>query len=322
MTRFLRLLVVGAALAACGAAAAEQPIAFASLPQGTVNFFQSTAIAKVVQERASMRARVAPMRGTSLAIAAVGAGEAEFQLGSVVEAVEALRGQHSFAGRAQPKLRVAFNNRPLALGIFVRKDSGITRLQQLKGKRMPTGWKANPNSAVILEAMLKTVGLGLADMQPVPVPEILRAAADFAEGKSDATYLAMDAPKVVELNAAVGGIRFLSLPNDAPALAAVRSVRPELFITTVKPSPRLVGLEDAINVLAFDLVVTTSTHVPDAVVYNIVKAAHEGRENLIKAHPSFNEFHPEKMAKQFASIEYHPGAIKFYKEAGIWPAKN
>jgi TRAP transporter TAXI family solute receptor len=316
------LLVAVAAFTACGGAAADQPVAFASLPQGTVNFFQSTAIAKVVQEKSALRARVAPMRGTALAIAAVGAGEAEFQLGSIVEAVEALRGEHTFAGRPQPKLRIAFNNRPLVLGILVRKDSGITRLQQLKGKRMPTGWKANPHSAVLLEAMLKTVGLGLADMDPVPVPELVRAADDFAEGKSDATYLAIDAPKIVELNAAVGGILILSLPNDAPALDAVRSVRPELFITTVKPSPRLVGVEGPTNLLAFDLVVTTSTRVPEEVVYNLVKAAYEGREQLIKAHPSFNEFYPDKMAKQFPSIEYHPGAVRFYKESGVWPTKH
>ena len=65
--------------------------------------------------------------------------------------------------------------------------------------------------------MLKTVGLTTDDVAGVPVPDLILAANDFVEGKNDATAIAIVAPKVVEMDNAVGGIRFLSLPQTLPA---------------------------------------------------------------------------------------------------------
>jgi len=70
-------------------------------------------------------------------------------------------------------------------------------------------------------------------------------------------------------------------------------------------------------VLAFDLVITTSTKVPDAVVRSFVKALHDNREALIKAHPSFRQFDPKQMAKPFRAMKYHPAALKYYEEIGL-----
>ncbi len=318
MRRGLAALVAAAVLAVTGAARAAQPVAMVSLPQGTINYFQTAAIAKVVQEHSKLTMRVKTMRGASLGLAALNAGDAEFQLVSIIEAADAARGEDVFKGRPQKNLRVVLDNRALGLGIFVRKDSPIKTIADLKGKRMPTGWKAYPNVALNMSAILKTGGLTFADLDPVPVPELIRASEDFMQGKSDASYFAIDGPKVREIDAAVGGIRFLSMPKTPAALTAVRSVKPDLFIMTVKPNPHLPGIVGPTNVLAFDLVVATSARVPDAVVQEFVKAVHDNRAELIKAHPSFRQFDPQKMAKRFGSLPYHPAAIAYYKEIGLW----
>ncbi len=316
----LRFAALGAAalLALAGPARAAEPVAMVSLPQGTINYFQTAAIAKVVQEHSKLVMRVKTMRGASLGLAAVNAGDAEFQLVSVIEAAEAAHGEGVFKGKPQKNLRVVLQNRALGLGIFVRKDSPIKTIADLKGKRLPTGWRAYPNVVVNMTAILKTGGLTFADVDPVPVPELIRASEDFMEGKSDASYFAVDGPKVREIDAAVGGIRFLSLPDTPAALAAVQSVEPELFIMQVKPGPRLPGIVGPTNVLAFDLVIVTSTRVPDAVVQEFAKAVHDNRDALIKAHPSFAQFKPDGMAKRFASLPHAAGAIDYYKSIGLW----
>jgi hypothetical protein len=39
--------------------------------------------------------------------------------------------------------------------------------------------------------------------------------------------------------------------------------------------------------------------------------------------PPLREFHPERMARAVPEpLEYHQGAIKYYREVGMWPPKR
>jgi len=298
---------------------AQDIVSIASLPQSTINFFQASAIAKVVQQNSNYRMRVQPLRGSSLTLAAVNAGEAEFTLGGSAEMMDAQDGVRDYEGKPLKNLRIAFNNRPLQLGIFVRKDSGITRIEQLKGKRMPTGWKAFPFAAVYINATLATAGLTLDDMQSVPVPDIVRAGEDFKEGKTDATAFAVGAPAVTEIASAVGGVRFLSIAEGPDALDALHKWHRAFYIDTVQPGPRMTGIEGPTRVVAYDLVLVAGAQVPEDVVYKLVKIVCEQAAELGKTHASFGDFNTKGMSKTLPGLAYHPGAIKFYREVGAWP---
>jgi TRAP-type uncharacterized transport system substrate-binding protein len=109
--------------------------------------------------------------------------------------------------------------------------------------------------------------------------------------------------------------------DDSPeALARVKAVRPDYFIMKLEPGPRFPGIVAPTNVLGVDLLIVAGAHVSDDVVYRFVAAVAANKPELVAGHPSFNDFHPdERMAKQFRDVvQYHPGAIKFYKEKGIW----
>ena len=320
MRKTIATISIAAVAALGGHGAGAQTVAFASLPQGTINFFQSSALAKVIQEKSNLRMRVNPLRSGEMAIAALNAGEAEFHLGAAPEAAKGVTGASYFDGKTHPNIRVAFNLRPLLLGMFVRKDSGIDSYADLKGKRMPTGWNAFPSSMVYLHALLKTAGLTVNDIKPVPVPDLVRSVADFKEGKNDGTIVAVEAPMVREADSAVGGLKFLSIPEGPQALATIQSFDANFVIATVQPGPRAVGVSKPTRVLAFDIVITTSLKVPEDIVETVVKTVHDSKADLVKAHASFAAFDPKTMAKQFpAPLQYHPGAVKYYKVNGLWP---
>ena len=97
MKKSLSLLIIAfAAILFANVCAAQQIAAFASLPQGTTNFFQASAMAKVLQQHTGIRARVNPLRGTALGIAAVCAKEAEFMMGAMPDMSDMYfgRGRH------------------------------------------------------------------------------------------------------------------------------------------------------------------------------------------------------------------------------------
>ena len=59
----------------------------------------------------------------------------------------------------------------------------------------------------------------------------------------------------------------------------------------------------------------------DEVAYKVAKAVYENKKLLAQGHPTFRGFNPKTASKQFSVLKYHPGAIKFYKEVGIWQGK-
>ena len=61
----------------------------------------------------------------------------------------------------------------------------------------------------------------------------------------------------------------------------------------------------------------TSAKVPDAIVYNLVKAVFDNFDEFKKLHPAFANLDPKAMATNGLTAELHPGALRYYKEKGL-----
>jgi uncharacterized protein len=316
------LLNLGAAaclalLAAGSGTAAAQPIAIATLPPGAINNVQAQAIAKVVQEKGDMQMRLVTYNAPAAIIGAAQNKQAEFSYTSNDEAGVAFRGKDNFEGKPMRNLRVALTVFPFSVGIMVRKDSNIRTVADLKGKRMATGWQGFLQGIPLSNAMLATGGLSLDDVDGVPATNLLRAADDFKAGKTDADIFAVGAPKVAEIDSAIG-VRFLSFDNSPAALARMQAVRPEYHMATVNPAPHLPGIAGPTTLMEYYIVVLTSSEVSADVVYKVVKTLAANKDELVKGHPSFAAFDAKRMAVKHPGMEYHPGAIRFYQESGTW----
>jgi uncharacterized protein len=315
--KLLSHIVVAAALAAPGAALA-QPVAISTLPPGAINNVQATVIAKVVQENSNLQMRVITFNAPSAIIGAVQNRQADFTFTSNDEGGAAIRGVDKYQGNPMKDLRIALTVLPFRVGIMVKADSDIKNVADLKGKKFATGWQGFRQGIPLLNAMLATGGLSIDDLDPVPAANLIRAADDFKAGRTVGAQFAIGAPKVAEIHAALGGVRFLSLENTPDAEKRMQAIRPEYHLAQVKPAPFLPGVVGETTLMGYYINILTNRTTPDSVVYSLVKALHGARESLIKGHPSFNAFSATGMAVPQIGAEYHPAAIKFYREAGIW----
>jgi uncharacterized protein len=55
----------------------------------------------------------------------------------------------------------------------------------------------------------------------------------------------------------------------------------------------------------------------DEVVYKVVKAIYENKPDLVASFPALGSFSPQRMAIPIQGMDFHPGALKFYKEVGL-----
>ncbi len=303
-------------LAAAPLVAQAQVLGFGSAPQGSIGYNMSAAIARVMSEQAGIQSRVQPYSGSSAVLPLVNSGELDLTVCNVLEIQEAAAGEGMYKGRKQPNLRVLGVIFPLYSSIFVRKDSPIKTLADLKGKRLPYGYSSQLTLERIVDAIIATGGLERKDIVPVLVPNVIRGADDFMEGKLDGGFFALGAAKVAEVDKTVGGIRYLPTPDDPQALARMKKLMPYAYVTTVNPSPAFVGLDGPTKLMGYDYLVAVGAHVKDETVYKIAKSMYENKPKLVESLKAFGIWNPQQMHKPMPA-PYHPGSEKFFKEKGL-----
>jgi len=71
---------------------------------------------------------------------------------------------------------------------------------------------------------------------------------------------------------------------------------------------------------SYDFYFIASENLSEEAVYAITKALWENHKEFPAVHKLFKKCVPGNFVSEKATIPYHPGAIKFYKEKGAWTA--
>ena len=303
-----RVILASAIVASSASFASAQTYGFATLPPGTLNHTTASAIAKVLKEKAGMNVLVQPTAGDNVIIPMVGRGEAEIGIANAPEIAAALEG-----GRNK-EVRLIGTAHPLRTGFWVRKDTPMKSMADLKGKRVPMGYSAMRVLDGMTRGALATAGLSEKDVSLVLVPNVVRGADDFASGAADAFFFAFGGPKVREVDATVGGIRVLEM-NEA-GMPAARKIFPYGYLLDAAPGPVFIGVEKPMKVYTFDNVLITSSKVPDDTIQKIIETLEANKPDLIAVQPVLREFAAAALYKQY-DMPYHPGALKYFKDKGI-----
>ncbi len=295
-------------------AANAQQLGIGTMGQGNLGYSIGSAIASVLSNH-DINAIVQPSGGTSAYLPLIDAGELDLGIANVIESGEAAAGEAGFQGHQLKNLRAVSVLFPFRVGIFVRADSDIKTIADLKGKRLAYGFTNQVTLKNIMDAILATGDVKEGDFTPVMVPTVVRGMDDFAAGKADAAFFAIGGGKISEIEAAVGKLRFLPVPTDPEAEKRLKAKIPAAYVTTVKPAPDLVGINEPTPSLAYDYILLGGAQVPDDKIAAVVKVMHDNPDELEAAFSRFDAFDPGQMHKDLP-IEYHDGAKKAYEELG------
>ena len=310
-------------LAGVSGASAQQPIAIATPPAGSIYNSTAAAIGKVLAEKAGMKMTVQAQGGSSQYLPIINAGEVPFGIANVYETNLGVTGREYFKGRATKDIRSVVILYPLRNTIFVKKDSKYKKLADLKGSRGPVGFTNQKVLTAVTNAALAPGGITLDDVKGVRVSNIISNVNAFKEGRTDFFVFALGAAPIREADAAVGGVRALTVPKNTPELdALVKKHVPVAYLRHETPGKGKTGLLAPGYIVSYGVNIFASTHTPDDVVYKLVKAMHDNAAEFGKIFPPLKLFRKDAMAQVIPGVQYHPGAIKYYKEIGQWPPKK
>lgn len=295
-----------AALALGASIAAAQTFGFATMQPGTLNHTSASAVAKVLKDKAGLNVVVQPTAGESVMIPMIARGEAEFGIANIFE-VEG-------AKAANPNLRLIGSLHPLRGAFWVRKDTTMKTVADLKGKKVGLGYSAMRTLDPMVKAILATGGLTEKDVTPVLIPNVIRGADDFTSGSADMFFFAFGAPKVREVDATVGGIRALEIPESG--LPAAKKILPAGYLTPAAPGAFFVGVDHPMKVYTWDNMIFTNSKVSEEAIYKLIDTLEKNKADLVSIQPALREFSAAALYKGY-DIPYHPGALKYFKEHNI-----
>jgi len=314
--RFFYVAALMTSMAFCSSAMAAS-YAIGTSGQGSATYGIGAALAKVGSEKTGDQFTVQPFGGTGKVVPLVNSGKADFGLANILEVTSAVKGKGAFDGRPNENLRIVAVIYPFEVGFFVKKDNPAKSVNDIRGMRISSDYTSQKIIGALTKAVMANAGISMDEMSPVPTAGIISNADDFAAGRTDVGFFAVGAGKVNAVNAAVGGIRFLSINDDAESVARMQKVMPQTYVQKAQPASHKTGVEGPTNLMAYDYILYAGTHVSDQSVYDLVEAMAKNREELAKNYASFGGLEPSKMSKN-VNMPFHPGAEKYYKASGLW----
>lgn len=327
------ILVAAFALMACGgeekapkestAQSAQTPAKTQYVTIGTggitgVYYPTGGAIAKIVNKKRdvyNIRCTVESTGGSVFNVNAVMAGDLEFGVVQSDRQYQAMKGLAEWESKGpQADLRAVFSIHPESVTLVAAEDANIMDIRDLKGKRVNIG---NPGSGQRQNSIdaLEAAGLNYDTDLNAEGVKAAEAPGLLQDGRIDAFFYTVGHPSgaIKEATAGARKVRFVpitgidELLNKFPYYA-------KSFVP-VKLYPGAVNDSD-VETFGVKATFVTSAKVPDSVVYAITKEVFDNFEDFKKLHPAYAVLTKQGMLEGL-SAPIHPGAMKYYKEAGL-----
>ncbi|HWM47359.1 MAG TPA: TAXI family TRAP transporter solute-binding subunit [Xanthobacteraceae bacterium] len=303
-------------LVAGGAIAQQKTIAIGTGGTGGVYYPLGGGLANVLSKTIPGIQATAEVTGGSVDnLKLIGSGQSEVGFSMADAALDALKGDDKFKGN-KVDVRTLLVLYPNRMHVVTIEGTGITKMSDLKGKRVSTG---SPGSATEVMAFRVIEAAGLdrdKDMkrERLGVAESVNAIKDR---KIDAFFWVGGLPTaaVTDLGA-TPGVK-IKMIDHSEVVDKMNAKYGALYASGVIPAKTYPG-QDADNKISVVWnILVTSAKMPDDMAYNIVKTIFEKKADLVAVHKAASEIDINSQVKANSPIPWHPAAIKYFAEKGV-----
>jgi TRAP transporter TAXI family solute receptor len=306
------LLVCALTLVLSGAAFAAASVSIATGGTSGTYYPIGGAIAAAVSKGGAINATAetgnAAVANTNL----IAEGEIEIAFSQADVTAWAYNGELMFDGKPLKNIRAIAALYPETLQLVVSKESGIKTLADLKGKKVGVG---APGSGVEgdVRTVLNSVGLKYDEMS-VDFLDFGATSSRFKDNQIDAGFVVAGVPTSALMDlTTTKDVNLLSF--DKEAIDTITKSNPFFVVNTI-PAGTYRGIDTDTTTLSVMAILITSDSVPEDVIYNFTKGLFDNIADVQGSHAMARNIKLET-ATIGLTAPLHPGAAKFYKEAGV-----
>ncbi|WP_409524501.1 TAXI family TRAP transporter solute-binding subunit [Nitrincola sp. MINF-07-Sa-05] len=262
-----------------------------------------------------IRCSVESTAGSVYNLATIRSGELALAVAQSDAQFHAYHGSEAFAEQgADPDLRSIFSLHAEPFTVVARADSDITEFDQLKGKRVNVG---NPGSGqrATIEALMEVKGWTMDDYAQALELRAAEQSSALCDDRFDAMMYVVGHPSgAIQEATTTCSSRLVNVMD--PVIEKMIEENSYYRKATI-PGGMYRGNDDDVATFGVAATFVTSAKVPDEVIYQIVKAVFENFDAFTRLHPAFENLRKEEMVKDALSAPLHPGAERYYREAGL-----
>ncbi|WP_114418835.1 TAXI family TRAP transporter solute-binding subunit [Marinospirillum perlucidum] len=325
MSRLKTSLAAAAVTAGLGLATASSQVlaneSFITIGTGGVTgvyYPTGGAICRLVNRNRSehgIRCSVESTGGSAYNVNTIRAGELDFGVAQSDVQYNAYRGEAQFedAG-AYEDLRAVFSIHPEAFTVVARADANATEFDDLEGKRVNVG---NPGSGQrsTVEQLQELRGQSMDIYAQAADLRAAEMSSALCDNRIDAMIYVVGHPS--------GSIKEATSSCDSRLVNVRGDYVDELlaeypyYRRATIPGGEYAGNPDPVETFGVAATLVTTAETPDEQVYQLVKAVFDNFDTFTRLHPAFAGLEKEDMVRAGLSAPLHPGAERYYREAGL-----
>jgi hypothetical protein len=274
-------------------------------------------IARILTEKLADTEATAEVTGGSVDnLKLIQANEADIGLSTVDSAYDALLGQGSYAATGAVPACALAALYPSFLHVVALEGSGINTIADMQGKRISIG-SAGSSTEDAADRLLEVAGLD-------PQSDISRdnlgvseSVAAMKDQKIDAFFWIGGLPTsaVTDLVATPNlTVKFLDTSEYLPLLTEQYG---PVYTSFALPGGTYAGVDQDIPGIGINNILFVNANMSEQLAYDILKTLFDNLVEVQAIHPEAQKL-SLATAMAGSSIPFHPGAIRFYTEQGVW----
>ena len=253
--------------------------------------------------------------GSNYNIGQIKAGEFQFGVAQSDWQFHAVNGSSKWEGKKFGDLRAVFSVHNEPFQIWARKKAKVKDFAGLKGKVVNIG---NPGSGQrgTMEELMKAMGADMSMFKGTTELTSSQQVKALCDGKIDAFGYSVGFPNGAMEEAATCAAKAMPINlTGGPVQGLIDGA--DYYAKAVIPKGTYTGQKKDVTTFGVKATFVTGANVSEELVYLVTKAVMENFDDFKKQHPAFAPLQKKDMIADGLSAPLHPGAVKYYKEAGL-----
>lgn len=297
---------------------AQQAIRIGTSSVGSTFYTIAIGAGEIIQKHAGLNATVEPVGGSSANMRGLGAKKIDFAIANSFASFTAFNGTHNF--KKPIGVRLVVQAQPSNRWLLLRKGASIKRLKDLEGRTIIAKRRALPEIALVMDAYIKVFGLDRNKIKIVATTNSGQAYKAVRAGSVDALLMPFSRKAASVQKPMRDGVLEFFYITKAKRDEMLRNLPPVMWGNNFKAGV-FEGQTKDLHLVALNSYFMTRPGVSKKVVYNVTKALLENTKEFATYHRAARLWTLKRTMRNVA-LPFHPGAIQYFKEKGVWTAAH